>query len=647
MKINPFPIKQANTLILKFDDKLNAYSDNYSDIYFQPSIGLVEKEHVFIHGNNLPNNWKQKENFTIAETGFGTGLNFLNTLKLWNKTTTKEQHLHYISCELHPLSKKYLQKALSQFPQLSQYSQLLIENYPDDILYGFHRLHFEAQNTTLTLIVGDAKEGLTQLDANIDAWYVDGFAPSKNPDLWGEDLFKVIANLSHQGTTVATYTVARKIRDNLESVGFVIKKVQGFGQKREMLTATMTKEYKLLEKQPWAQAFKAIKAKTYTIIGAGIAGLTLAQKLVQAGQQVTLIDRQKQPCLETSGNPQAMVMPSFTLNDSIEARFYLAAFLYAIRHYASDYYHDVGVYQLAFNDKQKMWQDKLLHNFDLPINLVKKYQQGLLYSTAGWLDTQKHAKSVFEQLQKNPNFTYRQAEINAIEYQHNFWQLIQDKSVVHTTDCLTLANGIGIKQLMPDYELPIAPKHGEISYFKSSSADNMIKNSTHVQLCKGYITPCWQGEQTIGATFDRLAKHDWFKHPCTHENHWQRNTELWHNTPYETALAKITSHKSRAGIRVTTPDHLPICGPVINQPQFKIDYDDIKHGKSWENYPKPQHLDNLYVFTGLGSRGFTSAPILAESLCNQILGNPQVLNNELQKSINSNRFLFKKLKKSR
>jgi len=647
MTKHPFPIKQATTLKLKFDDRNNAYSNNYSDIYFQPSIGLDEKTHVFLQGNNLPKNWLEKENFTIAETGFGTGLNFLLTLQKWNKTSTSDQHLHFISCELHPLDKQQLHMALSQFPQLSQYSQLLINNYPTNFLYGFHRLHFKTQNTTLTLIIGDAAQGLKQLNAKVDAWYLDGFAPSKNPELWSENLFKVIAHLSHQDTTVATYTVARKIRDNLEAAGFSIKKVKGFGQKREMLTATMKDEHQITDKQPWTQTFKAKKAKIYTIIGAGIAGLTLAQKLCDAGKQVTLIDRQKQPCLETSGNPQAMVMPSFTLNDSVEARFYLSAFLYAIRHYSPNNYHGVGVYELAFNDKQKQWQDKLLNNFDLPQPLVKKHQQGLLYSTAGWLDTQGHAKSVFEQLQQNPNFTYRQVEINAIEYQSNLWQLKQDNTTVYTTDCLVLANGIGLKKLLVNYELPITPKHGQISYFKSKNADATIADCPHIQLCKGYITPRWHGEQTMGATFDYIDKDDWFSSPQTNDNHWQRNTELWNNTPFEKLLAQITSDKSRAGIRVTTPDHLPICGTIIDQQKFKGDYHDIRHGKSWKYYPPPQHVNNLYVFTGLGSRGFTSAPILAESLCNQILGVPQVLNNELQKAINPNRFLFKGLKKSR
>ncbi len=647
MNTPTFPIKQANTLNLKFDEQNNAFSSNYSDIYFQPSIGLDEKKHVFLQGNDLPANWHGKESYTIAETGFGTGLNFLNTLKLWDKTTTIDQHLHYISCELHPLNLQQLKTALSQFPQLSQYTVLLIDNYPQNFLYGFHRLHFKSQNTTLTLIIGDATKALQQLNTHVDAWYLDGFAPSKNPDLWDEDLFKSIANLSRLGTTVATYTVARKIRDNLESVGFTIKKVKGFGQKREMLTATMTSEYKIPEKQPWAQTFKAKNAKTYTIIGAGIAGLTLAQKLCDAGKHVTLIDRQKQPCLETSGNPQAMVMPSFTLNDSVEARFYLSAFYYAIRHYSPKNYHGVGVYELAFNDKQKQWQDKLLQNFDLPKGLVKKFQQGLLYSTAGWLDTQGHAKSVFKQLQQKPNFSYLQEEINLIEHQDNLWLLKQNPQVVHTTDCLVLANGIGIKNLLAEYQLPIQPKYGQISCFKSENANKTIANSPHILLGRGYITPSWHGEQIMGATFDHMDKNDWFKPPQINDKHWQRNKELWNDTPYEALLAKMTSHQSRAGIRVTTPDHLPICGAVIDQQQFKQDYHDIRHGKSWKHYPQPLHANNLYVFTGLGSRGFTSAPLLAESLSNQILGMPQVLSNELQKATNPNRFLFKTLKKSR
>ncbi|MBL4660683.1 MAG: bifunctional tRNA (5-methylaminomethyl-2-thiouridine)(34)-methyltransferase MnmD/FAD-dependent 5-carboxymethylaminomethyl-2-thiouridine(34) oxidoreductase MnmC [Alcanivoracaceae bacterium] len=634
----PFPIRQINSLDLSFDDSGSAYSNNYSDIYFQSGIGQDEKKHVFLSGNDLPENWQGKVNYTIAETGFGTGLNFLNTLELWHKNKQANQHLHFISCELHPLNKLQLQQLLAQFPTLAKYSEQLISQYPQYLMYGFHRLHFEELNVTLTLIFADCIDAFEQLESSIDAWFLDGFGPSKNPDMWSQRLFKAIARLSHIGTTVATFTVARKIRDHLSSVGFSIKKINGFGQKREMLTAQLTREDKPIEKQPWAQTFKSSDQNSYAVLGAGIAGLSIAQKLQKQGKAVTLIDRQKLPCRETSGNPQAMIMPSFSLNDSIESRFYLAAFQYAIRHYSDAFYHATGVHELAFTDKQQIWQDKLLCRFDLPKELVYKHQNGLLYTQAGWLDTQGHAMNIFNQLHN-----YLQAEITKIHWHNDQWHLYTGNDIVHSATTLVLANGINITKILSKYEMPVTAKHGQISYFKSTDIDPQIANAQHLQLNNGYITPSWNGIQTMGATFDHVADNDRYKKPITTKDHWQRNLLHWQNTPYVGFFDTVLSHQSRAGIRVTTPDHLPICGALINQAQFKKDYHDIHHGKHWQTYPQPQQIKNLYLLTGLGSRGFTSAPILAEFLCNQMLGQTHVLDKLMQKCIHPNRFLYRAL----
>lgn len=640
---NPFPIKQTTALDLTFDEQGSAYSNNFNDIYFQPGIGLDEKKHVFLKGNNLPQQWHDKKTFTIAETGFGVGLNFLSTLSLWNENKQNGQHLHYMSCELLPLNIQQLSQALSSFPEVKKYAKLLLNKYPVHLIYGTHRLHFSQYNTTLTLIFGDCLDAFQSLNANIDAWYLDGFAPSKNPDMWSEKLFKAIANLSHIGTTVATYTVAGKIRQGLTDVGFEITKVKGFGQKREMLTANLMTEHKSTEKQPWQQTHTSKNHQSITVLGAGIAGISITQKLLEQGENVTLIDRQKQPCLETSGNPQAMIMPSFDLNDSPEARFYLSAFLYAIKHYSQESYHPVGVHALAFTDKQKIWQQKLLTKFDLPKSLLHHTQQGILYPQAGWLDTQGHAKILNH---SGSHHHYFQAEITNIEFKNNLWHLYNNDNLIHTTHTLILANGISIKKLLPDYDLPITPKHGQISYFQSTKINEVIASSPHIQLNKGYITPSWNGVQTIGATFDHMDSDDWFKPPQNDQNHWQKNTVLWDETPYARLLDKDISHQSRAGIRVTTPDHLPICGAVIDQQQFKNDYADIRHGKQWKQYPPPHAINNLFIMTGLGSRGFTSAPILAEFLCNQILGQPHVLDKHMQKSIHPNRFLYRQLRRS-
>ena len=276
----------------------------------------------------------------------------------------------------------------------------------------------------------------------------------------------------------------------------------------------------------------------------------------------------------------------------------------------------------------------------MPKEIVHKYHDGLLYPQAGWLDTQGHAQSLFTKI-KN----YLQAEITKIERIDGLWYLYNQDKLIHTSENLILANGIQMKKLLPNYEIPITPKFGEISYFKSTDVATEIAECPHIQLSKGYITPSWNGIQTIGASFEHISEDKWFDIPQATKHHWHKNIDLWKSTPYAKILKQYNSTKSRAGIRVTTPDHLPICGPVINQLKFKKGYHDIRHGKYWKNYPTPKNIEGLYVFTGLGSRGFTSAPLLAEYLCNQILALPSPINKMMQKSIHPNRFLLKSLLK--
>jgi tRNA 5-methylaminomethyl-2-thiouridine biosynthesis bifunctional protein len=565
MKNNPFPIQQINTLDLKIDENGCAFSNNYSDIYFQAGIGLDEKRHVFLAGNDLPQNWQDKDSFVIAETGFGTGLNFLMTWQAWEANQGDCKRLDFISCELHPMDQSQLAQALAVFPELAHYSKQLIEKYPKKLVYGIHRIEFASENIVLTLIFADAANAYQQLNASVDAWYLDGFGPNKNPDMWSELLVLAIAKLSHINTTAATFTVARKIRDGLSHVGFEINKVEGFGQKREMLKACFQDENKKpVDKQPWAQTFAATKKNNITIIGAGIAGLTLACNLNKKAENVTLIDRHKTACSETSGNPQAMVMPMFSLNDSKEARFYLRAFLYASNYYDKQYFHQDGVLQLAINEKQQHWQQKLIKQFNLPNSLICKHENGLLYPNSGWLDSHAQAQKQMEKIEN-----YIQAEVNRIEFINHQWHLFADDRLIHKTDVLILANGIHCLKLLTNYEIPIIPKQGQISYFKSD-LQLKISQCKQVVLHKGYITPSCNGVQTLGATFDHLIHDKWFDPPICYENHWQRNINMWKGTEQYKELSCINSSKTRAGIRVTTPDHLPICGAVVNQNKFKL-----------------------------------------------------------------------------
>lgn len=208
-------------------------SREFDDLYFSTDDGLAESKFVFLEGNKLPQNWLDSDRFVICETGFGTGLNFLSAWKLFEETTTTHQALDFISFEKYPLERNEIESYLQPWgPFFGGRLEDLLTRYPP-IIPGFHRVVLN-DRVTLTLIFDDVNDVIPKLDADVDAWFLDGFKPSTNPDMWSETVIKNMARLSHKGTSLATFTAAGQVRRDLASVGFVVEKVKGFGRKRDM-----------------------------------------------------------------------------------------------------------------------------------------------------------------------------------------------------------------------------------------------------------------------------------------------------------------------------------------------------------------------------------------------------------------------------
>ena len=214
-----------------YDMPQSPYSEIFDDIYFSPEDGPAETRYVFLDGNNLPENFKDKNIFTIGETGFGTGLNFLMAWQAFGKQREDAQKLHFISFEKYPLNKEDIQNAMADFfPDAMM--EAFLAAYPEKCS-GFYDVGV-ADHVKLTLICGDINEEIQKLNVQVDAWFLDGFAPAKNPDMWTETVFRNMARLSHEGTTVATFTAAGHVRRGLAEAGFEVAKTKGFGRKRDM-----------------------------------------------------------------------------------------------------------------------------------------------------------------------------------------------------------------------------------------------------------------------------------------------------------------------------------------------------------------------------------------------------------------------------
>ncbi len=302
-------------------------SDSFEDIYFSNNNGLHETQYIFLKQNNLPERWliHDRDFFVIAETGFGTGLNFLATWQAFRHFRDthpegKVTRLHFISFEKFPLTKLDLKQALAAWPELSLLSEQLISAYPYAVP-GCQRLRFDDGSVVLDLWLGDANELLPQLyalaDGLADVWYLDGFAPSKNPDMWTASLFAHLYRLSRPLATLSTFTAAGFVRRGLTDAGFAMRKVAGHGQKRSILVGYSQKPETNIDTP---------SVTSIAIVGGGIASACLAFLLTQRGYRVELFCADNDVAEGASGNPQGAIYPLLHQPDDLLSQFFISAF---------------------------------------------------------------------------------------------------------------------------------------------------------------------------------------------------------------------------------------------------------------------------------------------------------------------------------
>ncbi|PKO49639.1 MAG: bifunctional tRNA (5-methylaminomethyl-2-thiouridine)(34)-methyltransferase MnmD/FAD-dependent 5-carboxymethylaminomethyl-2-thiouridine(34) oxidoreductase MnmC, partial [Betaproteobacteria bacterium HGW-Betaproteobacteria-21] len=329
------------------------------DVYHSYDGGLGQAQHVFLAGNGLPERWRGRRQFVVLETGFGMGLNFLTTWAAWRADPARADTLHFISCELHPFRVEDLIRIHAGWPQFAALADELHTRWPC-LAPGLHRLHLDDGRVCLTLQFGDAREGLGRILARVDAFMLDGFAPQKNPDLWSARVYYTLARLAAPGATLATWSVAGEVREGLRRAGFVVKKAPGFGGKRQMLRghyvgrptranptpgASTTVPSAADSSAPGASAAGDRAAdnpraddasQTCTrhaiVIGAGVAGCSVAERLAARGWRVELIDATDRPGQGASGNHAGVLRPLPNIDDNRMSRLTRAGALYGWQH---------------------------------------------------------------------------------------------------------------------------------------------------------------------------------------------------------------------------------------------------------------------------------------------------------------------------
>lgn len=630
---------------IQWQESGEPFSRQFQDIYFSRAGGLAETRHVFLQSNNLQQRWIQAEQnrtgiFTIAELGFGTGLNFLATWQLWRQTHTGSLRLHYISCEKHPLALTDLRRILSNWPELEQESAALIACYPDHSS-GYHRLLLGHNTTsdrmhpeiTLDLYFGDAELMLSEqgrhAQTHVDAWFLDGFAPRVNPDMWQESLFGQIRRLSGVSSSLSSYSVTGKVVRTLKTLGYRVEKREGFGHKRQMLFAELmpTESDRPATVTKTGSVHKTCAVRPHvSVVGAGLAGSSTAWQLARRGYQVTVIDSNDSPAQGASGNPQAVLQCRLNRTPSAEWQFNLHSYLYACRLYSwltqtgnkSFHWHDCGVLTLSSAYQQTRKSDPetdYLHYDEQVLRFVTAAQasnianiqineRGLFMPGGGWLNP----ALLCETYLAHPNIKLVcNTRVEKINHDGTCWQLFnQSTGLIHKSDIVILATSHEINTLSQGAGLPVLPLRGQVSFVPVSGNSGKL---SCVVCASRYLTPAYDNGHSIGASYIKNSIDTELSQDEQNDN----LAAIRSNLP-DLDLAAPGILSGRAGIRGGSQDFMPLVGQMPDNGFWQGIHEDSRHLNGQASSLSQSYYSGLYVNAGHGSHGVASTALCADYL---------------------------------
>lgn len=681
---SPYQLPGAD---LRWDASGAPLSGSFDDIYFSLENGLAETEWVFLRNNRLAERWRALDParpglFVIGETGFGTGLNFLCAWRLWRDIAPDNWRLHFISAEKFPLTHADLRRALAQWPQLADLSAELLAVYPARIA-GFHSAAL-SRNTSVQWLFDEADSAFDALlDSTaaelprgfaIDAWFLDGFAPAKNPAMWTGQLFDRIGRLSRPGTTFATFTAAGFVRRGLDAVGFDARKTPGFGSKREMLHGEFrdSTERGPTERGPiegeaepaspglrpaprpidyWALPPPPLAPQRVVVIGGGLAGTSTARALAERGWPVTLLERGAELAAGASGNRQGVLYTKLSAQAGALNRFALAGYLHALTHYRRGDLYDApcgdfcGVLQLAQDDETWAALAAAFAGQDDWVQFVDRERAGelvrctvprpaLWFARAGWLSPRR----ICARQARHPLIDVRlQCAVTALEQADGQW-LLQTSQGAMRSGCVVLANAGAAAELAPFAQLPLKSIRGQIS---DIPADWLRERPAAVICHEGYLTPAADGGLAIGATFDQHTA-DGALRDADHRRNLaslsQALPQLLTERPFD-----VTRLGGRVGFRCATPDYLPMVGAVCDGDLLRERCAALARNARARIAAPQAALPGLYLNVGHGSRGLTSTPLCAQLLAAQIAGEPRPLPRDLVQALSPARFAIRDL----
>jgi tRNA 5-methylaminomethyl-2-thiouridine biosynthesis bifunctional protein len=606
---------------------------DYGDNYHSDCGALGQARHVFLSGCGLPEGWAGRERFCVFETGFGLGTSFLATWQAWRDDPRRPAQLHFFSVEKHPAALADLERAHRAFPELAQLSAQLRKAWPPP-LAGFHRLHFEGGRIQLTLLFGDARRVVGQALGRFDAFYLDGFSPKHNPELWSEELMAELAWLAAPGATCATYTIARNVREALAGAGFETELRPGFGDKRDMLAGRYVGpcEAPVIEPAP---------AGRIAVVGAGIAGIAVAERLAARGREVLLLESQPAIAQGATGNKAAVMLPVLALDETRLARLNRTAFLYALRRLAEldaaghhVEWSGCGVLQIPRSDELGDRQARIVAEHGMPPEFVRMAEAdeaaklagaptaggGWWFPSAGWISPVSLGHALLaaagERVELETN-----ASLCGLEAVADGWRLLGEGGRdFGTAAAVVLAQSHGMLSLPQAAHLPLRCFRGQVTHIPSPA-----EAAPHCVVCRdGYLTPPIDGWRCVGASFQRSRELG-----LTTEEHDANLARMEGMLPGSITGIDRAALAGRAGLRPVSPDKLPMVGAL---PRGDARGDSIEE---WPRWP------GLYLATGYGARGLVWSHLMAELLASRIAGEPAPLEADLAVAVDPARFAWK------
>lgn len=565
---------------------------SYSDAYYSRHDGSAESRYVFLQGNSFPERWQQQNNWTIAETGFGTGLNFLCCWKQWQEHANPNSRLTFISTEMHPLTIGDLRSTLEQWSDLKPLVAELIANWPAPI-GGFHNLTLDNGRVKLLLLFGDSAHCYSQLDAPIDAWFLDGFTPSRNPEMWRSELFDQIGRLSHHRTTLATFTAASFVRHGLGDAGFSMSKRRGYRYKRDMLVG----QFEALTAENTPAATKV------AVIGGGLAGCSVAYSLAIRGVTVDLYESDDHLAASSSGIPAAVTRPFLDKSLSPAARLSIDGFAYT-RQLLKKF--GIDRPQGALWTTDELWAEipAALGELQAPSEICPS--PTMLFPDAQTTDVSELCHSLVQHSNIRCHFN---SSVSALSAEEGEWNLTVGEKVLHYSDIVVCSGAVPELLSAGNSQLSSRPIRGQLSGYETDlSPPHIICGHGHVSRFRNLT---WTGASFVpGDTSVDIRDRD-------REVYAEKVAELTNNW---SAQLSTQTRVDWAGIRNTTADHLPLAGQLACTDKLNARYRNSRPRRG-ADIAKDCRKTGLFVSLAHGSRGTVTAPIcgemIAAAICNE------------------------------